>query len=90
MTVEVRPVTQETWPEMVQLFEGKGCPHYCWCMPYRHPRSQDLDKVGRKAAMAELVADGTPVGMLGYDDGAPVAWISIAPREPSPSSSAPG
>lgn len=62
MTLEVRPVTSGTWPEMVQLFEGEGCPHDCWCMPYRHPKSQDLDKASRKAAMGELVASGTPVG----------------------------
>lgn len=31
--------------------------------------------------MAARVDAGTPIGMLGYLDGTPVAWCSIAPRE---------
>jgi GNAT superfamily N-acetyltransferase len=34
----------------------------------------------RKAAMARRIAAGIPVGLLGYLDGEPVAWCSIAPR----------
>lgn len=30
--------------------------------------------------MQRNVRDGIPIGMLGYSDGAPVAWCSIAPR----------
>lgn len=83
-SLTVQPVTSETWPDMVRLFESEGSPHYCWCMPYRHPRSQDLDKPGRKAAMEALVATGTPVGVLAYDGAEPVAWASVAPRETFP------
>ena len=34
----------------------------------------------RKAAMRKRVKAGVPVGILGYLDGEPVAWCSIAPR----------
>lgn len=83
-SLTVQPVTSERWPDMIRLFEGKGGPHYCWCMPYRHPRSQDLDKSDKKTAMEALVIDGTPVGLLAYDVDDPVAWISVAPRETFP------
>ena len=38
------------------------------------------DGPSRKHAMQELVAAGVPVGLLGYVDGEPVAWCSVAPR----------
>ena len=34
----------------------------------------------RKAVLKSRVKDGIPIGILGYIDGAPVAWCSIAPR----------
>lgn len=39
------------------------------------------DGRSRKAALKTRVADGVPVGILGYVDGQPVAWCSIAPRQ---------
>lgn len=38
------------------------------------------EKAARRAAMAGLVAQGTPVGILGYLLETPVAWCAIAPR----------
>ena len=38
------------------------------------------DGASRKAAIAGRVAAGVPIGLLGYLDGEPVAWCSVAPR----------
>jgi hypothetical protein len=38
-------------------------------------------KPGRKETLEELVREGTPVGILGYKEGEPVAWCSVAPRQ---------
>lgn len=35
----------------------------------------------KKGEMERRVCDGVPIGILGYVDGQPVAWCSIAPRE---------
>jgi GNAT superfamily N-acetyltransferase len=40
------------------------------------PRGSD-----RKPLMRERIKSGTTVGLLGYLDGEPIAWVSIAPRE---------
>lgn len=80
--MKFREVNKDTWDDFVQLFEGKGCPSYCWCMAWR-PLPGDRAKAGnadRKKAMQRIVSAGTPVGILGYEDGTPVAWCSIAPR----------
>ena len=36
-----------------------------------------------KPAMKRYVCDGVPIGLLGYSSGEPVAWCSIAPRQPT-------
>jgi GNAT superfamily N-acetyltransferase len=42
---------------------------------------QRSSKAIRIAALQGLVCQGTPVGVLAYQDGEPVGWCSIAPRE---------
>jgi GNAT superfamily N-acetyltransferase len=77
-------VTKAKWPEFEALFEFKGAPSYCWCMAWRAtpdevraaPRGSD-----RKPLMRKRIESGTTVGLLGYLEGEPVAWVSIAPRE---------
>jgi GNAT superfamily N-acetyltransferase len=78
-----RPVTNETWPDMAALFDGRGGPKTCWCMVWRTGPEGNRAPVpapARRAAMQGLVAQGTAVGLLGYDGDSPVAWVSIAPR----------
>ena len=45
------------------------------------PREQSrTDSQAKKAALERRVRGGVPVGILGYLDGEPVAWCSVAPR----------
>ena len=79
-----KPVTKASWADFEVLFEAPGGPKYCWCMAWRAskeeikaaPRGSD-----RKPLMAKRVNSGTTVGLVGYLDGEPVAWVSIAPRD---------
>lgn len=78
-----KPVTKETWPDFEAFFESVGKLRYCWCMAWRltsRERGDDSSEA-RKARMKALIFGGTPVGLLAYADGAPVAWCSVAPRE---------
>ena len=87
MSFEIHPVTPERWPDMVELFERRGprggrrnTPAYgCWCMYWRD-RSLEHGEP-KKRAMAKLVRTGREPGLLAYDDGVPVGWVAIAPRE---------
>ena len=84
---EIHPVTPERWPDMVELFERRGprgghrnTPAYgCWCMYWRD-RSLEHG-APKKRAMGALVRAGREPGLLAYDEGSPVGWISVAPRE---------
>jgi GNAT superfamily N-acetyltransferase len=77
-----REVTSATWNDFEALFEGRGGPKYCYCMVWRatSDESKNMDRSSRKAAMKERVDNGVPVGLLGYSEGVPKAWCSIAPR----------
>lgn len=79
MAFEVHAVTQERWPDLVQLFD-RSIVRTCFCMYYR--KSGDtgvgLENQGR---MKALVDRGTVPGLIGYENGVPVAWVSLGPRE---------
>ncbi len=77
-----REVTRDNWRDFEGLFECRGGPKFCWCMPWRATpaEAKQNDGLARKAAMERRIAAGTTVGLLGYLDKQPVAWCSVAPR----------
>ena len=79
--LQTREVNQDHWLDFEALFECKGSPHFCYCMVWRAVGEERRMKGPlRKAAMKQRVDAGTPVGLIGYAEGAPVAWCSVAPR----------
>ena len=87
-----RAVEASTWGDFERLFESRGGPSYCWCMPYRATPDENrrLDRATRKAGMRARVMAGAPVGLLAYAGGESIGWCSIAPRStfPRPNTSA--
>ena len=77
-----QPVTPERWTDFERLFDARGGPKFCWCMVFRRNDAGRTPRgsAERKQAMASKIRCGTPVGILAYDDGEPVAWCSVAPR----------
>ena len=78
-----RAVTKDSWRDFETLLESRGGPKSCWCMIWRvtAEESKHTDGKSRKAFMHQRVSQGTPVGILGYLYGQPVAWCSIAPKK---------
>jgi GNAT superfamily N-acetyltransferase len=89
MKLEVHPLTADRWTDLVELFNCRGgsMVRGCWCMYYRKsgatvPSGGDRERRKRnKAALRALVSEGTVPGLLGYQGGRPVGWISLGPRE---------
>lgn len=75
-------VDRRRWRDLETLFESSGGPKHCWCMVWRPiPRApRPFTGTHRKASLKRLVTKGVPVGLVGYLDGVPVAWVSIAPK----------
>jgi GNAT superfamily N-acetyltransferase len=80
MAFEVHPVTKDRWSDLVELFD-RPIVRTCFCMFYR--KTAAGTGVGRqnRRAMKTLVDGGTVPGLIGYEDGVPVAWVSLGPRE---------
>ena len=78
-----RPVTAATRADFERLFGAPGSPSYCWCMVWRRTSEEAKrhDGPDRRIQMLERIAAAVPVGLIGYADGQPTAWVSIAPRE---------
>jgi GNAT superfamily N-acetyltransferase len=90
VTLRVVPVRPAQWDDVCALFEAKGprggsrnAPAFgCWCMYWRDrglPHGEP-----KKQALQALVRAGREPGLLAYDGGEPVGWVSIAPREEFP------
>jgi len=89
MKLDVLPLTPERWPDLVTVFGARGCSiaRSCWCMAYRVsgdrkplPPGKRRSEINR-AALKSLVDKGRPPGLLAYQDGVPVGWVSLGPRE---------
>lgn len=79
---KTKPVTPSTWPDLEVLFESKGGPAYCWCMPFREIENRTTaGRADRKAALKSRVERRTPIGLVGYLGGEAVAWCSVGPRD---------
>ncbi len=80
------PLTPEYWPDFEKLFGPRGACGGCWCMYWRLTRSQYEDQHGEynRRSLKALVESGNIPGILAYEDGEPVGWCSIAPRDEFP------
>ena len=81
-TLDIRPLTADTWPDLAALFEEGGDPKWCWCQFYR-VRGLDWSNSsadGNRERLTTLTRDGPPPGLVGYQDRRAVGWVSVAPR----------
>jgi GNAT superfamily N-acetyltransferase len=80
---EYHPVTRARLPDLARFSEAHGKFRYCSCMRWRMTSSEygHSTKDSRIAALDGLVTEDVPVGVLAYQDGEPVGWVAVAPRE---------
>ncbi|MCU1330831.1 MAG: GCN5-related N-acetyltransferase [Bryobacterales bacterium] len=89
MKLTIHPLTEDRWPDLEAVFNGRGCSvaRGCWCMYYRvsgkgaYTRPSDDQRSLSKAALKALASQDPPPGLLGYQGKTPVGWISLGPRE---------
>jgi GNAT superfamily N-acetyltransferase len=80
---QVHPVQGERWADLVRLFGQRGAHSNCWCLWWRlpHPEFSKLTPLQRRRRLRRLTTGDRPPGLLGYQDGEPVAWVSLGPRQ---------
>lgn len=81
------PATPDRWGDIETLFGPRGACAGCWCMWWRLARSefQKNAGAGNKRAFKKLVDGGAVPGILAYDQGKPVGWCAVQPKEAYPS-----
>ena len=88
MRIAIKPLTPDTWGDLVELFgrPGASIARGCYCMCYRragkHERALGVSySESNKRALKGLVDRGVVPGLIGYDKGLPIGWVSLGPRE---------
>jgi GNAT superfamily N-acetyltransferase len=81
----IEPVTADRWSELAEFFGRAGAYSGCWCTWWRVTSSEFTagcrdGAVGNRDRMARLTAEGEVPGLLAFDDGRPVGWVSLGPR----------
>lgn len=85
--ITVRPLTTQRWDDVEAVFGARGCSvaRRCWCMFYRVEERSGFAVLSHakrnRAGLKRLAAGRTPPGLIGYQGGTPVGWISLGPRE---------
>jgi GNAT superfamily N-acetyltransferase len=86
MGIDVVPVTEERWDDLVRVFGRNGAYSGCWCMWWRLS-ARDFDRTtgeAKRRRLRGLVRDGAEPGLLAFRDGEPAGWVSVAPRPEFP------
>jgi GNAT superfamily N-acetyltransferase len=85
-TWQTRPVTAQTFKDLVTVINPSRRANHCWCLSHRLP-ARDIEELGegsREQAMRALAERGPAPGVITYRDGEPVGWCSISPRSAMP------
>ncbi|MDJ0755131.1 MAG: GNAT family N-acetyltransferase [Ardenticatenaceae bacterium] len=82
--IETRHVTTERLDDLADLFCTNRYTEKCWCM--WHIISVKAfhagGSAGNRAKLAEIAqTEDLPVGILAYQDGEPIGWCAVGPRE---------
>jgi ribosomal protein S18 acetylase RimI-like enzyme len=78
----IRPLTEERWDALAELFREGGDPRWCWCQYWRL-RSKDFS-AARVPQLRERLHDqatsAQPPGLVAFDGDRAVGWVSLGPR----------
>ena len=86
MVDRIEPLTSENWPAFERLFGKQGACSGCWCIHWRVPHADYVEKRGdkAKAMFKRRVMKGPPPGVLAFIGDEAVGWLQITPRADTP------
>jgi ribosomal protein S18 acetylase RimI-like enzyme len=82
MSIDIRPLTDDTWEALAALFREGGDPRWCWCQHWRL-RSKDMAaaKVPQlRERLHDQASSAEPPGLVAFDGERAVGWVSLGPR----------
>ncbi|HSM96755.1 MAG TPA: GNAT family N-acetyltransferase [Rhizomicrobium sp.] len=85
MTLKIRPLTPQLWPQLEELFGDNGACGGCWCMFWRIGSAyQKTPAAKNKVAFKAVVRKGPPPGLVAFDGDTAVGWVQVTPRTSLP------
>jgi GNAT superfamily N-acetyltransferase len=85
VTLAIKPLTDDLWPALQDLFGPRGACNGCWCMHWRIGAAYRRRTAGRnKTAFREVVRSGPPPGLIAFDRDVAVGWCQLTPRDALP------
>ena len=87
---DVQPLTPERWPDFETVL-GKGGISGCWCMYWIRANSaawsegaKGGSRAKNRAAFKRIVREGSPPGLIAYEEHEAVGWCRVTPRAKLP------
>jgi GNAT superfamily N-acetyltransferase len=82
MPIDVRPVTEDRWSDLIAVFGRRGeDPSWCWCQLFlRPPAAKHPAPDNRDALYQEITRAVVPPGLIAYVDDHPAGWTRVGPR----------
>jgi len=84
VTLDIQPLTAKRIPDLATLFDQGGDPKWCWCSYFR-VRGRDWTNAtpaeNRELLSAAARRRHHAPGLVAYDEGTVVGWVSLGPRE---------
>lgn len=86
MGFATHPLTPRRFDDLATVINPNRRATHCWCLSHRVSPStiEELGDGDREQTMRALSARRTRPGVIGYEDGEPVGWCSISPRDDIP------
>jgi len=86
MSITVRALTPDLWPDFEALFGKQGACYGCWCSYFRLPPAVRRGNGGQrnKEHIRARIEAGPPPGLLAFEGGRAVGWMQIGPRADVP------
>jgi GNAT superfamily N-acetyltransferase len=88
LRLDIQPLTKTRWRDLGELFASPGASiaRGCYCMYYRRSGRRDpppgmTRSEANKRDLKALVDRGVVPGLLAYEGGRPIGWVSLGPRE---------
>ncbi|HEV7720899.1 MAG TPA: GNAT family N-acetyltransferase [Iamia sp.] len=89
--LDVRPLEEDDWDDLVALFGTRGDPAWCWCQFFvttggGYSAGSRAERVRRNqpALLRQVRSTDRPLGVLARADGEPVGWLALGPRPSYP------
>jgi GNAT superfamily N-acetyltransferase len=82
LLIDIQPLTPDRWADLERLFGPRGAFGGCWCM-FNRLTGREFEAgqgEGNRTGLRALVDGGRIPGLLAYQEGEPVGWVSVAPR----------